>query len=243
MVIEDHIESSLDLETFPKSAEILESQDFHDLFLPRRSTRRSSNVNPQSKTILKTPHSPSQSSPLSSKKRIPWTPAEDEELKRLYNEYGAKWAKIASLMIDRTGKQARDRYLHVLVPNISKAPWTDEEDKIILMMVETIGAQWKKISESLQGRTELQAKNRYYTFLKKRGKKRKEIQVETTPMTEENDFEEEKEMSSSKADVDGSQCLSSYSIKTPDPTDMISYDDNQVESVDSNYWIDFGGHL
>jgi len=69
-------------------------------------------------------------------------------------------------MEDRSGKQVRDRYLNALAGNIKKASWTDEEDQTILMMLENYGPQWSRIAQRLEGRTEMQVKNRYYKSLK-----------------------------------------------------------------------------
>ncbi len=44
---------------------------------------------------------------------------------------------------------------------------------MILKMYDERGARWCEISDSLQGRTEIQVKNRYYSFLKKPEKKSK----------------------------------------------------------------------
>jgi len=100
--------------------------------------------------------------------RNSWTEAEDEQVLELIKVHGPKWTKIALIMGGRTGKQVRDRYLNVLTPHINKASWTQEEDKMIMAMYQQYGAQWRRISEYLKGRTETQVKNRYYTNLKKR---------------------------------------------------------------------------
>ena len=102
------------------------------------------------------------------KKRIAWSSSEDEQLLHLYSVYGPKWARIAKEMKDRKGKQVRDRYLNVLVENIKKDPWTEEEDRVILFMLERYGPLWCRIAETLKGRTEMQVKNRYNLHLKKK---------------------------------------------------------------------------
>jgi len=135
------------------------------------------------------------------RKRSVWSSSEDEQLLDLFNAHGPRWAKIASFMENRTRKQVRDRYLNVLVSNINKAPWTEEEDRVIMNMLKKIGAQWCRISEALNGRTEMQVKNRYYIYLKKYGGK----------------FELE-EVSTKENSIRG------QSPRAFDPTDMISYD-------------------
>jgi len=129
----------------------------------------------------------------SPRKRNPWTSSEDEELKRLYGIYGPKWAKIARNMEDRSGKQVRDRYLSALVENIKRDSWTDEEDKAIITMLEKYGPQWCRIAEFLEGRTEMQVKNRYYKSLKiKKGIRSPEHdkkQLENAKVVEEEPFD------------------------------------------------------
>jgi len=101
------------------------------------------------------------------KTRMSWSPNEDALLLSLIEKYGKRWAQLAHLMGGRTGKQVRDRYLNVLVPNINRGKWTDEEDKSVWTLYKEIGPQWCKIAARLDGRTEAQVKNRFYTFLKK----------------------------------------------------------------------------
>ena len=92
----------------------------------------------------------------------------------------------------------------------------------------------------------MQAKNRYYTFLKKKMKKKKGTETDLSQISfEEEDEEEslikeeEKEISESRVEI--SESPSCYSGKTPDPTDMISYEHSQQdgESGSFNYWMDF----
>jgi hypothetical protein len=42
------------------------------------------------------------------------------------------WSFIARQLKGRLGKQCRERWYNHLNPDISKAPWTEEEDKIII---------------------------------------------------------------------------------------------------------------
>jgi len=172
------------------------------------SPSSASTLAPTSKKISKRPSISSQttksrSSPSSGKnssmpsprRRNPWTSSEDEELKRLYEIYGPKWAKIARNMEDRSGKQVRDRYLSALVENIKRDSWTDEEDQMIVTMLEKYGPQWCRIAEYLEGRTEMQVKNRYYKSLKiKKGIRSPELdqkQLENAKVVEEESFDPE----------------------------------------------------
>ena len=53
-----------------------------------------------------------------------WTPEEDEKLKNLVDEFGAKnWKRIASFFEDRTDVQCLHRWQKVLNPKLIKGPW------------------------------------------------------------------------------------------------------------------------
>lgn len=101
-------------------------------------------------------------------KRQAWQPHEDEQVLDLVTKHGQSWALIASMMEGRTGKQIRDRYLNKLKPDIKNEEWTREEDKLLITLFKTIGRKWSKIATHLQGRTEGQVKNRFYSHLQKK---------------------------------------------------------------------------
>eukprot|EP00301_Raphidiophrys_heterophryoidea_P015443 c24086_g1_i1.p1 GENE.c24086_g1_i1~~c24086_g1_i1.p1 ORF type:complete len:361 (+),score=75.57 c24086_g1_i1:245-1327(+) len=104
----------------------------------------------------------------------PWTPQEDTQLEELVAKLGAKnWSNIACVLSGRTGKQCRERWRNHLDPSISKNPFTVDEDKLIVSLVEEMGTKWAKIAKSLPGRTDNSIKNRYYSSLLKRTHERR----------------------------------------------------------------------
>ena len=125
-----------------------------------------------SKKIIKKQENRSET--ISKKKRSGWSFKEDELVLELVKKYGTKWSAISANMEGRTGKQIRDRYLHVLSASMKKIKWTEAEDQFILYMYKQIGSQWTKISEFLDSRTGLQVKNRFHTYLKRKEEEKSE---------------------------------------------------------------------
>jgi hypothetical protein len=99
-------------------------------------------------------------------KKGKWSKEEDVLLLRLISENGRNWSKIAKYLSSRTGKQARDRYVNVLDPNILKDKFDEKEYEIIVEMYKKLGTNWAEISKYLDKRTPDMIKNRFYQYLK-----------------------------------------------------------------------------
>jgi hypothetical protein len=97
-----------------------------------------------------------------------WTPEEDQLLTEKRLLYGRKWAKIASHLPGRQGKQCRERYVNHLNPELKKGEWTDDEEAILIAMHQHHGNRWANISKQLPGRSDNDVKNHWYSTIQRK---------------------------------------------------------------------------
>ena len=91
-----------------------------------------------------------------------WSAKEDALLLKVIEANGArKWGVLASHLPGRTSKQCRERWFNQLSPDVSKSPWTEDEDRVIVRECAKVGPRWAYISAFLEGRTDNAVKNRW----------------------------------------------------------------------------------
>lgn len=114
--------------------------------------------------------------------RHKFTPAEDELLKSLVQMYGeSKWALIAEKMQTRSPRQCRERYKNYLSPKIQNAPWTPEEENLLIQKYQQLGPKWSIISVFFAPRSDVNVKN-HWAVMMNRTQREKNL-AQTTELT------------------------------------------------------------
>ncbi|GAQ79972.1 MYB-like DNA-binding protein [Klebsormidium nitens] len=94
--------------------------------------------------------------------RTIWTPEEDRKLREHVGAHGTQgWSRFANTLADRSGKQCRNRWYHVLDPELSREEWTEEEEQILVDLHRRIGKRWALLARQIKGRSETAVKNHW----------------------------------------------------------------------------------
>jgi hypothetical protein len=109
-----------------------------------------------------------------------WDESEDAVLKQMVAQHGKQWNIIANHLPNRTASQVAARWEKCLDPNITKGPFTPEEDAQIADFVATHGPRnWPQITQILLHRSSKQCRERWFNHL--------DPSVTKTPWTPEED--------------------------------------------------------
>jgi hypothetical protein len=112
-------------------------------------------------------------------KRGRWSSDEDELLRQAVQPFiqsgstRINWSTVKLSVPGRTDVQCRERWVNILDPSVSAAPFTPAEDRKLLEMVELYGTgNWSKISQELgRSRTDNQLWRRWKQISKKKRSK------------------------------------------------------------------------
>ncbi len=66
---------------------------------------------------------------------------------------------------DATAAQCQNRYTRSLDPELSRGPWTAEEDEQLRRAVDTFGKTWIDVCQYVAGRNSEQCRDRYQEYL------------------------------------------------------------------------------
>jgi hypothetical protein len=106
-----------------------------------------------------------ETSPISYRRKThTWSSAEDLRLIAGVARYGLdNWQAVAQFLgSSRNRAQCSQRWIRCLDPNISKKPWTPEEDARLLEIVKIHGEKsWTKVAALLGGRSDVQCRYHY----------------------------------------------------------------------------------
>lgn len=96
-----------------------------------------------------------------------WTEEEDEKIKEWVTSNGEKdWVECSKILNNKSNKQARERWLFILNPNLKKTKWNIIEDYILFRLYKLYSSKWNLFCLYLNGRSEVSIKNRFYILMR-----------------------------------------------------------------------------
>jgi len=102
-----------------------------------------------------------------SPKRGKWTTEEDSILRQAVSEMGEnRWKQISTRIGHRTPIQCLHRWTKTLKPGLTKGPWREEEDCLVIQWVQRNGpCRWAECAMGIGGRSGKQCRERWMNIL------------------------------------------------------------------------------
>lgn len=101
-------------------------------------------------------------------RRRVFTVSEDKTIIKFVSssKFNNNWDALTKLLPWRSARQCKDRWTYYLSPSNNLAPFSPEEDQLIVEKVNALGNKWALISKYFTGRSDNSIKNRWYSKLK-----------------------------------------------------------------------------
>lgn len=94
---------------------------------------------------------------------------EDEIIKRMVEKFGMKkWSKVSFFLKGRTARQCRERYIYYLQPHLKNGPWTEEEEKLLIVKYQELGPKWSKLTKYFTSRSDVNLKNHWAAMIRRK---------------------------------------------------------------------------
>jgi len=77
-------------------------------------------------------------------KRSPWSPEEDDRLRKAVAAFKNSWIDVADVLSGRTNDQCRERWGEISADRGWKGDWSPEEDQMLLDLAKQLGNKWCK---------------------------------------------------------------------------------------------------
>ena len=105
-----------------------------------------------------------------------FTEQDDNKLREIVRRLGVKsWRKVSEAMGNRNPRQCRERWTYYLDPKLNNQPFTEDEDRLLIDVVDRLGQHWRLVNSYFINRTDAMCKNRWFVLQRKEKKIQRKI--------------------------------------------------------------------